>query len=421
MDAALVHIGVLEALLDGVHALAEEVHVELLELGAGDGGEEVDALVEGVDLNRGLGAGGQGPLGALAGSAEATHGAGVAGDVPVVHPLELGHEVGDEAVVEVLAALMGVTGGGLHLEDALLDGQERHIAGAAAEVEDEHVALAGAAVLLVEAVGDGGSGRLVDDAEHVEAGNGTSVLGGLALGVVEGRGDGDDGSLDGLVVTEVGLGNVPHLHEHHGGDLLGGKALLLTLVLNCTGQTGTDVWSQPTSAETFTKASRSASPTMLPDSLILQQTGTSSADAAETAARGRREKGRDWKGHLTLNHGLLAGAGDNGKRPVLDIALDSGVAELAADEALGVEDGVDGVHGDLVLGGVTNEALAVCEANVGRRGAVALVVGNDLHAVILPHTDAAAGAMQEGNFRSSVSKPVVSCDYRLGTKCCVNS
>ena len=51
------------------------------------------------------------------------------------------------------------------------------------------------------------------------------------------------------------------------------------------------------------------------------------------------------------------------------------------------EDGVDGVHGDLVLGGVTNETLGVGESNVRRRRSVALVVGNDFNAVMLPDPD----------------------------------
>lgn len=52
------------------------------------------------------------------------------------------------------------------------------------------------------------------------------------------------------------------------------------------------------------------------------------------------------------------------------------------------EDGVDGVHGNLVLGGVTDETLGVREGNIRRRRSVTLVVGDDLNTVVLPHSDA---------------------------------
>jgi hypothetical protein len=71
---------------------------------------------------------------------------------------------------------MGVPGRGLDLEDALLNRQNRDVERAAAQVKYENVALAGDALLLVQAVGDGGGGGLVDNAEDVEAGDNAGIL-----------------------------------------------------------------------------------------------------------------------------------------------------------------------------------------------------------------------------------------------------
>lgn len=76
---------------------------------------------------------------------------------------------------------------------------------------------------------------------------------------------------------------------------------------------------------------------------------------------------------------------------MLHVGLDLSILELAADEALGVEDGVVRVHGDLVLGGVTDEALGVGEGNERGSGAVTLVVGDNLNAVIAVDTHARVG------------------------------
>ena len=121
----------------------------------------------------------------------------------------------DQAKVEVLAAQEGVAVGRLHFEDAVADLQDRHVEGAAAEVIDRDQA----GLLLVEAVGQRRRGRLVDDAQHLEAGDLAGVLGGLALGVVEISGNGDDGLGD--LLAEVRLRGLLHLLQHEGGDLGG--------------------------------------------------------------------------------------------------------------------------------------------------------------------------------------------------------
>lgn len=110
--------------------------------------------------------------------------------------------------VEVLTTQMGVTSGGLDSEDTTLDVEEGDIEGTTTKIVDEDVALL-VGLTSTETVGDGGSGRLVDDTEDVEARDGTGVLGGLTLVVVEVGRDSDDGLLN--LLAELGLSNLLHL------------------------------------------------------------------------------------------------------------------------------------------------------------------------------------------------------------------
>jgi hypothetical protein len=70
------------------------------------------------------------------------------------------------------------------------------------------------------------------------------------------------------------------------------------------------------------------------------------------------------------------------------------VGKLATNQTLGVEDGVVRVHGDLVLGGITNQALGVCEGNERGGGAVALVIGNDIASILAEDTHAGVRGTQ---------------------------
>mmetsp|Transcript_6983 Transcript_6983/g.13721 ORF Transcript_6983/g.13721 Transcript_6983/m.13721 type:complete len:466 (-) Transcript_6983:90-1487(-) len=105
---------------------------------------------------------------------------------------------------------------------------------------------------------------------------------------------------------------------------------------------------------------------------------------------------------LNLDERLVTGARDNGEGPVLHVILNNIISELAANKTLSVEDRVPGVHGDLVLGGITNKALSVGEGDIRRSSTVTLVVGDDLDAVVLPNTNATVGGTEVNTDSGSV-------------------
>src|SRR5210317_796513 len=142
-------------------------------------------------------------------------------------PLEVLQEVVHHAVVKVLSSQVGVSGGGLDLKDALLNSQERHIEGSTTKVENQHILLLS---LLIKTVGNGSSGGLIDNTQDVETRDGSRVLGGLTLRIVEVGGNSHDSVLH--LLAQICLGNLTHLGEDHGADLLGLELLGLTLVFH---------------------------------------------------------------------------------------------------------------------------------------------------------------------------------------------
>ena len=139
---------------------------------------------------------------------------------------------------------MGITRGGLDGEDTTRDVQEGDIESSSSEIEDEDVLLG--LRLAVETVGDGSSGGFVDDTEDLETSDGTSILGGETLRVIEVGGDAgeikfrrctvdgdrihsrDNSLLD--LFAKLSLRDLLHLGEDHGRDFLGGEGLVLAEV-----------------------------------------------------------------------------------------------------------------------------------------------------------------------------------------------
>ena len=67
--------------------------------------------------------------------------------------------------------------------------------------------------------------------------------------------------------------------------------------------------------------------------------------------------------------------------------LDGLVGPLSANQPLSIEDGVLGVAGQLVLGGVPNQSLSLgSEGHVARGDSVTLVIGDDLNTAVLEYS-----------------------------------
>src|SRR3989442_74065 len=219
----LLSAGVLHRLAAGAERALQEVSHERLELGARERQHEVlrprrvggDERQVDLRLHRRR----QLDLGALRRLLQPLQRHLVLAEVDAVLPLELLRDPVHHALVEIVAAQVRVAVGGLDLEHALADLEHRDVEGAAAQVVDGDRLV----LLLVEAVGEGGRRRLVDDAQHLEAGDLAGVLGRLPLGVVEVGGHGDDGLRD--LLAQVGLGRLLQLAQDHGGDL-GRRGLL---------------------------------------------------------------------------------------------------------------------------------------------------------------------------------------------------
>ena len=168
---------------------------------------------------------GQFDLGLLGCFLQPLHGNLVVRQIDALCLLEFGNEVVHDALIKVVAAEVGVAVGGQNLDNAVADIQNGNIKRAAAKVIDHDFLLG----LLVNAVGQSGCGRLVDDTLDVKTCDLAGVLGGLTLCVVEICRNGNDGLSDGA--AQIGFCIRLQLLQDHRGDLLRGVLLTVDIDL----------------------------------------------------------------------------------------------------------------------------------------------------------------------------------------------
>ncbi|KAJ8431145.1 hypothetical protein Cgig2_026742 [Carnegiea gigantea] len=149
MHATLVHLGIPQTLLHRLHTLPRQIYVQLLKTSTG--------------------------------SSQSSKSPWVSTNVLLVLSLELLDKVIHQSVVEILTTKMGVTSGGLHFKDTLLHGEQRYIKVPTTKIEDQHILLTNTSGLFVKTIRNRSSGWLVDDTHNIEAGNDSSIFGGLTL------------------------------------------------------------------------------------------------------------------------------------------------------------------------------------------------------------------------------------------------
>ena len=129
----------------------------------------------------------------------------------------------DHPLVKIVAAQVIVAGGGQHLDHAFPDLDHRHVEGAAAQIVHHH--LLGRAG--VQAVSQGRAGGFVDDALHIQPGDGARVLGGLPLNIIKIGGHGDHRVGDRFAQIAFRVGS--QFAQDHGADFLGRPAFAVDI------------------------------------------------------------------------------------------------------------------------------------------------------------------------------------------------
>src|SRR5215212_4099119 len=205
VDLARLQTSVLHRLANGTGRGLDEVSGQVVELRSRERQVHMLRAVlirrDKRQVYRGAGGRRELPLCLLGGLDQTLGGHLVLREVYTLYFLELRNHPLDDLGVEVVSAEVIVAARGLDLEDTLAELQDGDVERTATKVEDED----GLILLFVHTVGQRRRRRLIDNTLDVQPGDPASVLGRLALGVLEVGGHRYDGLADLLAKVLLGI------------------------------------------------------------------------------------------------------------------------------------------------------------------------------------------------------------------------
>ncbi len=137
--------------------------------------------------------------------------------------LELREHVVGQYVIKVIAAESGIAVRGQNFDNTVADLNDGNIKCTAAEVVHQDLLLA----LIVEAIGQSGGSRLIDDTLYLKSGDLPGILRRLSLRIIEVRRNSNDSLIH--FVAQIAFRIRFQLLEDHRGDLLRGVSFSINI------------------------------------------------------------------------------------------------------------------------------------------------------------------------------------------------
>ena len=191
-------VGALQRHVDGIQRFLDERPDQILVDVAVDLHRQVDGLAVRLGqvflLDQAEGVHRQPLLRVLRRPRDAGHRPQVVGEIDTLLDPEMIEDMPDQLGVEIVAAQVVVAVAGDDLDHAVLNADDRHVEGAAAQIVDDDAL----ALVLSGLVGQRRRGRLVEDADGFQPGDLPRFAGGLTLRVGEVGRHGDDRLADRL-------------------------------------------------------------------------------------------------------------------------------------------------------------------------------------------------------------------------------